>query len=98
MLSKLPADTLSAVQLQFIVTFYCDRLKDHHSVAPAVFTGLLAIVQMSNYPGDCSGRLLQQLFAHISCQSQVREDRQKIFTMLKVLCDTQQDREFAHKR
>lgn len=33
-LADLPNDFLTAVQLNFISTFYCDRLKDHHSVVP----------------------------------------------------------------
>lgn len=31
-LEKIPSDLLSSTQLNFICTFYADRLKDHHQV------------------------------------------------------------------
>lgn len=87
-LAELPADFLSTVQLNFISTFYCDRLKDHHSVVPNTLSGIQALLRMNNLPDDCIARLLQSIFQHVPCQSQVRADREKIFGIIKTLSET----------
>lgn len=86
-LKGLPVDLLTATQLNFITTFYCDRMKDHHSIAPQVIAGVLAIIKMKNLPRDSCPRILTQLFQHIPCQSQVREDRANYFQVLQILSE-----------
>lgn len=81
-LAKLPVDLLSTTQLVFIVQFYCDRTKDHHSVIPALLSGIVSVVNMTNVPEDGVAKLMQALFKNVPCQSQVREDRQKFFSIL----------------
>lgn len=87
LLRELPNDLLDETQINFITSFYCDRMKDHHSIAPHVVTGLLAIVKMKNLPRTLPVQILQQLFANIPCQSQVRGDRSIIFNLLQFLSD-----------
>lgn len=87
-LTNLPVDYLSGTQINFLATFYCDRQKDHHSVVPGVLTGILAIARMKHTPEGASCRLLQAMFQNISCQSQLRDDREKIFSILKTLSET----------
>lgn len=82
MLANLPADFLSAVQLNFLSTFYCDRLKDHHSVLPSTLSGVEALIKMSNLADECAARLLQAMFQNVPCQSQVRDDRVKVFNII----------------
>lgn len=65
-------------------TFFCDRLKDHHSVLPGALTGILALAEMKNLPQGIGPRILQAMFLNVPCQSQVREDRDKIFRILKI--------------
>ena len=43
-LSSLAKDHLDKTELQFLSNFYCDRLKDHHSIGPSTILGILAIV------------------------------------------------------
>jgi DNA repair/transcription protein MET18/MMS19 len=90
LLISLPNDLLDEKQLTFIAAFYCDRMKDHHSIAPQVISGLVAIVKMKNLPRTAPVNILQQLFANIPCQSQVRGDRANIFTILQHLSDNYQ--------
>lgn len=45
-LSQLPQDYLTEPELHFIVTFYCDRMKEHYSVIPSVLNGIQAIVSI----------------------------------------------------
>lgn len=87
-LVNLPTDLLNSVQLNFISTFYCDRLKDHHSVVPNTLTGIVALIKMINLPDECAARLLQAIFQNVPCQSQVRDDRTKIFNIISGLCKT----------
>lgn len=87
-LANLEADFLNAVQLNFITTFYCDRLKDHHSVVPNTLTGIEALIKMLNLPDECAARLLQAIFQNVPCQSQVRDDRSRIFRIIAGLTKT----------
>lgn len=85
---QMEEDLLDEAQLKFVVQFYTDRMKDHHSIAPLVISGLLAISKMKNFPKSASVQILQQLFQNIPCQSQVREDRANIFQLIKNLTDS----------
>lgn len=48
MLKQLPKDFLNEIELNFVTTFYCDRMKDNFEVIPAVLQGILAIVRKNN--------------------------------------------------
>lgn len=89
-LKDLPSDHLNETQLNFITTFYCDRLKDHHSVVPHTLTGIVAIVHMLHVPEGAAGRILHAMFHNVPCQSQVRADREKIFDIVQTLADNKQ--------
>ena len=86
-MKDLPVDLLTAPQLDFIVSFYCDRMKDHHSIGPQVIIGILAIIKMKNLPASSCTKFLTELFKTIPCQSQVREDRANIFTIIKTMSE-----------
>lgn len=80
LLIQVPEDFLPENQLKFILAFYNDRLKDHHSLAPTVLTGVLTLARMKN---PAEEDVLRSLFiilsgAIITCQSQQREDRSKV--------------------
>lgn len=81
-LAELPNNFLSAAQLEFISTFYCDRFKDHHSVLPNTLSGAEILVKMTNLTDECITRLLQAIFQNVSCQSQLRPDRLKIYNII----------------
>jgi DNA repair/transcription protein MET18/MMS19 len=91
LLKNLPIDFLTQPQIEFIVQFYCDRMKDHHSIAPEVINGLLAIVKMKNFPPSFAPQVLQSMFTNIPCQNQVREDRSNIFTIIQLLSESCHD-------
>lgn len=87
LLKILPIDFLTSAQIEFIVQFYCDRMKDHHSIFPEIINGLLAISKMNNFPHKIAPQLFQQLFAQIPCQSQTRGDRSNIFSIIHILSE-----------
>ncbi|CAG5003760.1 unnamed protein product [Parnassius apollo] len=86
-LTELPKDYLTDLQVKFISKFYIDRLKDNHRVIPAVLEGYLAIIDMQNYSIQNSGEFLTTLFREVPCQSQVRQDRYHIYLIIKKLLE-----------
>ncbi|EDV94788.1 MMS19 nucleotide excision repair protein [Drosophila grimshawi] len=84
-LSDLPNDVLNAKELEFLCTFYTDRLRDHHNVMPAIIAGMSALVRMKNVPGESVTQLLHAFFECTTCQSQTRSDRTQLFDMFKFL-------------
>lgn len=67
--------------------FYCDRLKDHHNVIPAIINGISALVSMNNVPSECPLKFLASFFQNTTVQSQTRDDREKILKIFKVLTE-----------
>ncbi|XP_055853165.1 MMS19 nucleotide excision repair protein [Episyrphus balteatus] len=90
-LSQLPRDHLTNGQIEFVATFYADRMKDQHNVLPAVIDGIAAIISMKNFPDASVVTILQSFFQHTTCQSQVRNDREKIFKILKMLSENHEN-------
>lgn len=89
-INNLSSDFLNSIQLNFIVTFYCDRSNDHHSVIPSVISGILAISAMSNLPEGSCNKFLNSMFKNITCQSQSREDRGNIYNIIKIMSELHQ--------
>lgn len=94
-ISSLPNDFLNTIQLNFITQFYCDRLKDHHSVVPSVLKGILSLIDMNQLSNGLCTQLLQNLFQHVACQSQVREDRLVVYQILQKLAENHTDEMLA---
>ncbi|XP_050318222.1 MMS19 nucleotide excision repair protein [Bactrocera neohumeralis] len=84
MLQQLPKDYLNSKQLEFLTAFYTDRLKDHHSVLPAVIEGIHALLEMTELPAESVPKFLNTFFKHSSCQSHQRGERGKWFKILQL--------------
>ncbi|CAG2057245.1 unnamed protein product, partial [Timema podura] len=85
-LDNLPVDFLGPDDLQYLVTFFCDRLKDHHTVIPATLQGIRATVKM-DLPPNSSILISTALFQHVQCQQQAVGDRFNLYTILFTLMD-----------
>lgn len=48
-LQNLATDFLKETEIEFIISFFCDRLKDNAAVIPDVLQGLLAVVRLLHY-------------------------------------------------
>ncbi|KMZ01550.1 MMS19 nucleotide excision repair protein [Drosophila simulans] len=90
-LIALPQDLLQERQLEFLSTFYMDRLRDHHNVMPAIIDGIDALVHMKALPRAQIPQILQSFFEHTTCQSQTRSDRTKLFHIFQYLTENFQD-------
>lgn len=44
-LDKINKSYLNEQEVELLSSFYCERLKDHHSIIPAVIQGILSIVR-----------------------------------------------------
>lgn len=86
-LNALPKEYLSKMQLKFISKFYADRLRDNHRVIPYVLEGYLSIILMENYNIEDAREFLNIMFSEVPCQSQVRQDRYNIYSILSSLID-----------
>ncbi|XP_076759252.1 MMS19 nucleotide excision repair protein isoform X1 [Xylocopa sonorina] len=86
-LSHVPRDFLNESELQFITAFYCEKLKDHQNVIPAVLKGILAIVQMNHLPKSSPERLFRVFFENVQCQSQLFSDRYTIYLIFGILLE-----------
>ncbi|XP_037956129.1 MMS19 nucleotide excision repair protein homolog [Teleopsis dalmanni] len=84
-LAELPRDYLTEAQLEFLITFFVDRIKDHHNVQPAVIAGFDVLARMKNIPPEKVPVILRSLFQDVVCQSQMRNERTKIFRILEYL-------------
>lgn len=86
-LANLPKDELNTAQCEVLANFYAARLKDHHNVIPAVIEGIDALVHMKMFPGKGVVVILQSFFLNTTCQSQLRSDRYKLFTIFKYISE-----------
>lgn len=84
-LCLLPRDFLTENELCFLLRFFTDRLKDHHSVVPTALRGILSILQMHNVPAKLPDYLLSEMSQHISCQAQLQADRYTIYNIINRL-------------
>ncbi|XP_037819827.1 MMS19 nucleotide excision repair protein homolog [Lucilia sericata] len=87
-LANLPKDQLNAEQCEVLANFYAARLKDHHNVIPAIIEGIDALIHMKMFPGKGVVVILQSFFLHTTCQSQLRSDRYRLFTIFKFISET----------
>lgn len=85
-LEHLPASNLNEQQLQFIFTFYIDRLKDIH-VIPQLLDGLLKLLKNHKLPNGIPKRILTELFHNVAVQQQPQQDRYLIFNLFQTLFD-----------
>lgn len=86
-LENLDKNYLTTEQLNFIATFYRDKLKDHHQVIPAVIRGILALITFNNFPDGSSALLLNHIFLNVPCQQQQCIDRRNIYKICQILLD-----------
>lgn len=84
LLYHLPKDFLQENELKFILAFYNERLRDHHSLVPQVLSGVHTLSRMKHAREEDVLRLLFSILSGtiFTCQSQQREERSKIFDLI----------------
>ena len=87
-LTNLPASFCDAQECEVFAKFYEDRINDHHSLIPGIIRGLDAIFRFENLRGDHLNALFRKFFTQIHVQSQVVNDRRKVFDIFQHLFTT----------
>ena len=87
-LSHLPANFCDFQECEVFAKFYEDRVNDHHSLIPAIICGIEAIIKFDNLRRPNQNALIRQFFTQIHVQSQILQDRRKVFTIFQILLTT----------
>ena len=87
-LSHLPANFCDFQECEVFAKFYEDRVNDHHSLIPAIICGIEAIIKFDNLRRPNQNALIRQFFTQIHVQSQILQDRRRVFTIFQILLTT----------
>lgn len=90
-LKCLSSNDLNEDEVQVIWSFLTDRLNDHHSIIPTILSGGLILCKNHISSKKCLAEFFSKMFQCIVCQTQKREDREKIFEMLKIASESKLD-------
>ncbi|XP_063697055.1 MMS19 nucleotide excision repair protein [Culicoides brevitarsis] len=83
-LNSLSPNDLNDQELKVIWTFFINRLNDHHSIIPIVLSGCLTLCKLHLNFESYLAEFCTKMFRCIHCQTQKREDREKIYKMLQI--------------
>ena len=87
-LSHLPANFCDFQECEVFAKFYEDRVNDHHSLIPAIICGIEAIIKFDNLRRPNQNALIRQFFTQIHVQSQILQDRRRVFSIFQILLTT----------
>ncbi|XP_033756743.1 MMS19 nucleotide excision repair protein homolog [Pecten maximus] len=87
-LHLLPTDILAANEIELLVAYLCDRLKDHHSIQPPTLHGLLALSHSKHLPEGCPVKICRSIFSEVQTQTLSQGDRRNVYTIFSVLLTT----------
>lgn len=90
-LKCLSSNDLNEDEVQVIWSFFTDRLNDHHSIIPTILSGGLILCKNYISSKKYLAEFFTKMFQCIVCQTQKREDREKIFEMLKIASESKLD-------
>ncbi|XP_038070690.1 MMS19 nucleotide excision repair protein homolog [Patiria miniata] len=81
-LHRLPRNKLSAEEAGLLTAFFCDRLKDHHSITTHTIYGMQSLSICSSLPTGDAAKICLNLFKEVRVQSLVQADRQSVFSII----------------
>eukprot|EP00794_Sanderia_malayensis_P008085 gene8085-8950_t len=84
---RISPELLNDQEIDVLTLFFCDRLKDHHSIQPQVTYGLLAMVSYYQLTDALVVKMCQTIFAEVHVQSLSQADRRNMFNLLSNLLD-----------
>ncbi|XP_071828217.1 MMS19 nucleotide excision repair protein homolog isoform X3 [Apostichopus japonicus] len=79
----LPKNTLSPDEAKVLASFFCDRLKDHHSITPHTLYGLLALSSAVHIPYGTPCQILGTIFREVQVQTLLHVDRRSVFNIIR---------------
>jgi len=81
-LELLQTSFLQKEEVELLVNFYTDRLRDHHSAVPSTVRGLYYLSKCEELNKEMLQILLDRMFRELMLQQQVVRDRSVVFNML----------------
>ncbi|KAG7248566.1 hypothetical protein CRUP_025653, partial [Coryphaenoides rupestris] len=88
---------LSEREVEVLIAFYENRLKDHYVITPVVLQGLKALTKSSLLPAGCAVSMLRSLFQDVHVQSLMLSERGCVYTMLLNLMESREAGKFAEE-
>ncbi|XP_053548548.1 MMS19 nucleotide excision repair protein homolog [Bombina bombina] len=73
---------LKAKEVEVLVVFYENRLKDHHLITPYVLKGLKALSMCEVLPSGLAVSVLKSIFQEVHVQSLMQMDRYTVYTII----------------
>ncbi|XP_072883106.1 MMS19 nucleotide excision repair protein homolog isoform X3 [Hemitrygon akajei] len=74
--------SLNQKEVEVLVFFYIDRLKDHHLITPYVLQGLKALSLSSVLPEGLAVAVLKALFQELHVQSLLQSERHSVYSII----------------
>ncbi|XP_030058755.1 MMS19 nucleotide excision repair protein homolog [Microcaecilia unicolor] len=73
---------LTQKEVEVLVLFYENRLKDHHLIIPHVLQGLKALSMCETLPQGLAVSILKAIFQEVHVQSLMQVDRHTVYTII----------------
>eukprot|EP00066_Takifugu_rubripes_P000817 XP_003961580.1 PREDICTED: MMS19 nucleotide excision repair protein homolog [Takifugu rubripes] len=80
----------TVAEVEVLISFYENRLKDHHVVIPPVLQGLRALTKCTVLPPGSAVAMLRALFQDVHVQSLMLAERACVYNMLLNLMETRE--------
>ncbi|KAE8284510.1 MMS19 nucleotide excision repair protein-like protein MMS19-like protein [Larimichthys crocea] len=81
---------LTEREVEVLIAFYENRLKDHHAIIPPVLQGLRALTKCTALPPGSAVSMLRSLFQDVHVQSLMLAERACVYNMLINLMETRE--------
>ncbi|KAL3967426.1 putative ATP-dependent RNA helicase DDX4 [Sarotherodon galilaeus] len=81
---------LTEREVEVLIAFYENRLKDHYVVTPPVLKGLKALTKCTNLPPGSAVSMLRSVFQDIHVQSLMLSERACVYSMLINIMETRE--------
>ncbi|XP_017580861.2 MMS19 nucleotide excision repair protein homolog [Pygocentrus nattereri] len=83
--------SLSEREVEVLIAFYENRLKDHYAITPHVLRGLKALAKSSVLPPGSAVSMLKSLFQDVHVQSLMLAERSSVYNMLISLMESREE-------
>nr|XP_033796667.1 MMS19 nucleotide excision repair protein homolog isoform X2 [Geotrypetes seraphini] len=82
---------LTQKEVEVLVLFYENRLKDHHLITPHVLQGLKALSMCETLPQGLAVSILKAIFQEVHVQSLMQVDRHIVYTIITNFMRTREE-------
>ena len=72
---------MSSAEVETLVLYLCEKLKDHHTIQPLVIFGFLSLVSHQDVTDDAIRKILATFFSEVHVQSLSQSDRHNVFNL-----------------